>query len=167
MMTIDGRQFASAGATTGDVGSWLKHFGAYTGINMDGGGSTTMAWWNPNNAGSDKSELLNYPVGTGWGFRRERTVGSNFGVYYSTGPSQPGDFDGDGNVTGLDLIEWQLGGSPNPLSAADLDDWRAQFGTTTAAATAIAVPEPTAGLLLVQVMAAMFLGRRWAARASL
>ena len=46
-LTIDGRQFFSEGATTSEVGTWLKHFGAHTGINMDGGGSTTMAWWDP------------------------------------------------------------------------------------------------------------------------
>ena len=61
-MTIDGRQLASDGATTSEVGAWLKHFGAHTGINMDGGGSTTMAWWNPDGSGTNKSELLNFPV---------------------------------------------------------------------------------------------------------
>ena len=36
-VAIDGRQPASVGATTEELGSWLKYFGAYTGINMDGG----------------------------------------------------------------------------------------------------------------------------------
>ncbi|MAE66900.1 MAG: hypothetical protein CMJ18_21795 [Phycisphaeraceae bacterium] len=86
-MTIDGRQLASEGATTNEVGSWLKHFGAHTGINMDGGGSTTMAWWNPDRSGSNKSELLNFPVGTACCLPLERTVGNNIGVYYVPEPS--------------------------------------------------------------------------------
>jgi hypothetical protein len=84
-MTIDGRQPASEGATTMELGSWLKHFGACHGINMDGGGSTTMAWWNPAIPGSDKCELLNVPVGNGRSSPDgcgERCVGNNLGVYY-------------------------------------------------------------------------------------
>ena len=88
-MTIDGRRAASAGATTEEVGHWLKHFGSYTGINMDGGGSTTMAWWNPSKSGTDKSELLNSPVGTGaktnWR-TTERCNGNSIGVYYTVAP---------------------------------------------------------------------------------
>ena len=83
-MTIDGRQPDSEGATTEEVGSWLKYFGAYTGINMDGGGSTTMAWWDPRASGSDKCMLLNNPRGSG-GYSAsasERCVGNNIGVYY-------------------------------------------------------------------------------------
>ena len=80
-MTIDGRQFASEGATTSDVGAWLLHFGAYTGANMDGGGSTTMAWWDPDAAGADKSVLLNHPRGGGF-FDSERHNGNNLGVYF-------------------------------------------------------------------------------------
>ena len=88
-MTIDGRQPDSEGATTEEVGSWLKYFGAYTGINMDGGGSTTMAWWNPDNADPDKCKLLNNPRGSGrWNIlMTERCVGNNIGVYYVAEPS--------------------------------------------------------------------------------
>jgi len=92
MMTFDGRQPASAGATTQAVGTWLKHFGAHTGINMDGGGSTTMAWWDPAASGEDKCRLLNSPVGNGASNDREnvrapfqsteRANGSNLGVYF-------------------------------------------------------------------------------------
>ncbi len=81
-MTIDGRQPDSEGATTEEVGSWLKYFGAYTGINMDGGGSTTMAWWDPNASGSDKCKLLNSPRGGCGIFTTERCVGNNIGLYY-------------------------------------------------------------------------------------
>ena len=32
---------------------------------MDGGRSSTLAWWNPEIDGNDKTELINRPVGTG------------------------------------------------------------------------------------------------------
>jgi hypothetical protein len=86
-MTIDGRQPGSDGATTGELGSLLAGAGAADGINMDGGGSTTLAWWNPTTRGA---ELLNRPVGDGAAWPKaadpatfrptERTNGSNFGV---------------------------------------------------------------------------------------
>ncbi len=55
------------------------------------------------------------------------------------------DFDGDLDVDGADFLKWQreLG------DAANLADWEADFGTTTAVAATVAVPEPAAGLLLV------------------
>lgn len=93
LMAIDGRQPESAGATTEELGTLLSQVGAADGINMDGGGSTTLAWWNP---ATDAVELLNQPVGDGaaWPaaadpstFRpTERTNGNNFGV--SLAPSR-------------------------------------------------------------------------------
>jgi len=93
-LTIDGRRRASEGATTEEVGQWLRFFGAQTGINMDGGGSTTLVRWKPGATGTGQTELLNNPVGTGvnWlelspqfeaGFYtpRERCNGNNLGVY--------------------------------------------------------------------------------------
>jgi len=90
-LTIDGRQPSSIGATVQDVGDLLKKFGAYTGINMDGGGSTTMAWWDTNVEGEDKCQLLNTPVGDGDSYDStgvapfaptERATGNNLGVYF-------------------------------------------------------------------------------------
>lgn len=86
---IDGRQPSSVGATTQELGQWLRHFGASRGINMDGGGSTTFAWWNPAAKESDKCQLLNQPVGSGsrldllplGSFQpTERANGNNLGV---------------------------------------------------------------------------------------
>ena len=91
LLTIDGRQPSSVGATIQDVGRLLKQFGAYTRINMDGGGSTTMAWWDPNAEGEDKCRLLNTPVGNGVFYDprkaapfapMERATGNNLGVYF-------------------------------------------------------------------------------------
>ena len=72
LLVIDGRMEASLGASVHEVGLWLRHYGTYTGINMDGGGSSTMARWNPT---TKKVEVLNRPG------RKERKVGSNLAVY--------------------------------------------------------------------------------------
>ena len=79
----------SLGATTQELGQWLRHFGAYRGINMDGGGSTTLAWWDPSSEDADKCKLLNRPVGNGVKAEQlpaelfaptERANGNNLGV---------------------------------------------------------------------------------------
>lgn len=85
-MTIDGRQEKSTGATEQEIGTWLKYFGAYNGINLDGGGSTNMAWWDPDKKGKDKAVLLNLALGTSKPTENgstERTVGNNIGVYFT------------------------------------------------------------------------------------
>ena len=44
LVVVDGRRANySAGATTGQLGDILKAFGAFTGFNFDGGGSSTIA----------------------------------------------------------------------------------------------------------------------------
>jgi T5SS/PEP-CTERM-associated repeat protein len=74
-------------------------------------------------------------------------------------PITPGDFDFDGDVDGRDFLVWQRGGSPTPLSAADLADWRTNFevGSSTAA---IAAPEPNSASGCVIVMWACVNARR-------
>ena len=51
-----------------------------------------------------------------------------------------GDFNYDGTVDGSDFLVWQRGGSPLPLSSADLNEWKAAMGATAQAANV--VPEP-------------------------
>ncbi|MCC6491859.1 MAG: hypothetical protein IT424_02440 [Pirellulales bacterium] len=45
---------------------------------------------------------------------------------------EQGNFEMDalpaGDVDGIDFLIWQRGGSPTPLSADDLDDWKGNFG---------------------------------------
>jgi len=53
----------------------------------------------------------------------------------------PGDFDVDGDVDGRDLLIWQRGESPVPLSADDFALWQGNFGAPFAAGAAN-VPEP-------------------------
>lgn len=64
-------------------------------------------------------------------------------------PGLLGDFDLDADVDGDDFLLWQLGGSPNPLTASDLADWEMNFGMASPglAAGASNVPEPTAIIL--------------------
>ena len=59
-----------------------------------------------------------------------------------------GDFDSNGDVDGADFLLWQRGGSPSPLSPADLADWEANYATTLAVSSATAVPEPSSTILL-------------------
>lgn len=76
-LVIDGRQKGySDGATTAEVGAWLKALGCAEGINLDGGGTTTLVVEGPD--GSPK--VLNRPIhankaGT------ERVSASHLGLY--------------------------------------------------------------------------------------
>ena len=77
MMTIDGRQTGwSDGSDFYNVGEWLKRFGAYDGICIDGGGSTTLVMANC----EGKAVRLNRSSFV-FQYGRERNVGHNFGVY--------------------------------------------------------------------------------------
>jgi|YelNatPaOPRAMG01_1025707.scaffolds.fasta_scaffold08698_7 hypothetical protein len=77
LLTIDGRQPGwSSGADYYDTGEWLKRFGASDGINVDGGGSTTMVMADC----LGKSIRLNRSSFVA-AYGRERIVGHNFGVY--------------------------------------------------------------------------------------
>jgi hypothetical protein len=62
--------------------------------------------------------------------------------FYEAPAGLPGDFDGDGDVDGLDLLAWQR----NP-AVGNLADWKNNYGTGSLAA--VAVPEPSAVLLAV------------------
>ncbi len=99
--------------------------------------------------------------------------GATFGDYFSTTGSLGsdnytltslisggGDFDGNGVVDGRDFLVWQRGGSPNPVSAADLADWRANYGAGAAVGAAGAVPEPTALALVLTAVGGLSGGRR-------
>lgn len=81
-LAIDGRQSASEGATTMEVGEWLLYYGAYNGLNMDGGGSTTLVLWNEDSP-CGGARLVNTPVGCG-DLNTERSIGGNLGVYYTS-----------------------------------------------------------------------------------
>lgn len=80
LMTIDGRQLGiSEGATLYQTAEWLQRFGSYQGLNLDGGGSTTMV----REGLLGMPQLLNVPSSTGG---MERFNGNNFGVFAETIP---------------------------------------------------------------------------------
>lgn len=90
MLVIDGRRPGhSLGATDRESGQWLRYFGAWNGINLDGGGSSTMAWWNP---AENRAEIFNIPTVPFLGFpvTFERHVGNNIGVYFREEPEADG-----------------------------------------------------------------------------
>jgi hypothetical protein len=76
-----------------------------------------------------------------------------------------GDFDLDGDVDGVDLLMWQRGESPNPLSTADLAEWEANYGTLSSSLTTkmTVVPEPTSLILLLSSLVTAYLGSRMTA----
>ena len=77
MITIDGRQPGySEGATFRETAEWLIRFGAYNGLNLDGGGSTHM--WISNGDGG--ATVLNSPS-------ENRAVGSHLGVFAAALPT--------------------------------------------------------------------------------
>ncbi len=76
LLVIDGRQPGySLGATTAEVGQWLAALGAYDGINLDGGGTTTLVIEH-----DGRPKVINRPIhgnkpGT------ERVAASHLGVF--------------------------------------------------------------------------------------
>jgi len=65
----------------------------------------------------------------------------------------PGDFDLDGDVDGIDFLKWQRGESTTPFSASDLADWETNYGTNPLVASIATVPETaTFGLALLSVL---------------
>jgi hypothetical protein len=73
LMTIDGRQTDySEGATTAETAQWLARFGAWNGLNLDGGGSTALVMEGPDGA----PLLLNSPC-----TKYERWVANHLGVF--------------------------------------------------------------------------------------
>ena len=74
-------------------------------------------------------------------------------------PELTADFDLDGDVDGADFLNWQQG-LGTTRTAADLVNWRAQFGQPGATAAAAAVPEPGSLALLATGAAGVGLYRR-------
>lgn len=84
-------------------------------------------------------------------------------------PYIPGDFNGDGDVDGDDLSQWEEDYGMNGGSDADGDGdsdgddflvWQGNFGTGVLSA-ATAVPEPDAGMLAMMGLLLAVRRRRW------
>lgn len=83
--------------------------------------------------------------------------------FAQTGPTTiAGDFNNDKSVDGADFLRWQRGQSPTPLSQADLNVWRSNFGQSLLSLPTISsIPEPsTLALLSLGAMAVRLNVRR-------
>ena len=97
--------------------------------------SATQPNWVPNDAGLvDHLFLL---------FGLVESLDANFFADRVIPAPVDGDFDFDGDVDGQDLLAWQRGKSPEPLSVADLTLWKTYFDGSSLAAASAAVPEPS------------------------
>jgi len=111
VMTIDGRQSFSGGALDYETAEFLLLFGAWSGMNMDGGGSTTMV--KQGEFGDPEDINVN---SFQWAVGRpgsQRSIGCNFGVR-STGPAS----------SILDLVV-------TPGSTTAILTWRTEVASTT------------------------------------
>lgn len=76
LMVIDGRQPGySEGATTAQVGAWLKALGSWDGINLDGGGTSTLVLEDRHRT----PRIMNLPIHDGMP-GRQRVAGSHLGL---------------------------------------------------------------------------------------
>ena len=91
-----------------------------------------------------------------WGYVNDNNAGLVVeNIVINGADTLPGDFDMDNDVDGVDLLEWQLGQSPIPLSQIDLNDWTNNYGTVLSVS---AVPEPS--VLVLVLTAALGLASR-------
>ena len=80
IITIDGLQRDwSIGATIPEIAHFLRDAGSFDALNMDGGGSTTLCYWD---AEQQQIVRANRPNAKGV----ERLVGSNLGIYLAAPP---------------------------------------------------------------------------------
>lgn len=80
LMVIDGRTTVSVGCTQEQTGAFLAMFGAYQGLNLDGGGSTALV----NSIAPGVVGTLNSPSGGS-----QRLDGNNLAVFADALPSLP------------------------------------------------------------------------------
>jgi hypothetical protein len=100
----------------------------------------------------------NDPTGHIFAMAYEDTPGA--GIEAGAGiPALTADFDLDGDVDGADFLNWQQG-LGTTRTAADLANWRAQFGQGGATGAASATPEPGSLALLATGAAGVGLYRR-------
>lgn len=150
--------FPSAGTDFAQVlstGFDLTDFGLASGATIDAIIASNLL---PADRVDDAIGQGNVIVGGGSGFSPLTGPQGNGGTYNSNGfdpdltyigvivdfsTNDPGDFNADGDVDGLDFLAWQRGESPKPLNAADLSEWQSNYGVASLATAATGIPEPT------------------------
>ena len=76
--------------------------------------------------------------------------GTDFTQVSTIGGWLDGDFDGDNDVDGFDLLKWQRGETFEPLSTTDFNLWESNFGVNLGplqGSVVANVPEPTTVVL--------------------
>ncbi|ASN06257.1 phosphodiester glycosidase family protein [Virgibacillus necropolis] len=91
LVAIDGRQLDSRGMTYKELAEFMKEHGAYSALNIDGGGSTTMV---ARKAGKEDAEVVNAPSDG-----EERKVPNGIGIFAEAGS---GDLTGFSVETPID-----------------------------------------------------------------
>jgi Phosphodiester glycosidase len=149
LMTIDGRRTGfSEGVTLVELAGHLAEYGATNAINLDGGGSTTMAA----NFYDDSASAVVVNVVSG---SAERSVGNNLGLFALPN----GDYNKNGTVDSGDYLVWRksIGGS------YAYNAWRKRYGSTagngSGANESAAIPEPTSWILIAAASWALVLLR--------
>jgi len=87
LVAVDGREYHNAGMTLRELGNLMLALGARDAINLDGGGSTTLVYADPDSAG--RLRIANHPSDK----NGERTVGDALAIVHGCDRSRP--------VTGL------------------------------------------------------------------
>ena len=107
IIVVDGRQTGfSEGVTLQEMSGYLIEFGAYAGVNNDGGGSSTMVFKE-----STQTEIINYPSDAGG----ERIVANHLGIYAVPSAASLAQAQGDPEeqVPASNIL-WQ--NYPNPFN---------------------------------------------------
>lgn len=91
-VSSEGRTSRSVGAHLSTMGYFLQNLGADTGLNLDGGGSTTMVL---KHLGEDSRSTVIYPEGRNY----QRAVVNGIGIYNNTPEDVVHDFTVDGPDT--------------------------------------------------------------------
>lgn len=79
LVTVDGRESANAGMTLRELAQTMLGLGARDTINLDGGGSTTLVYADPDSSG--RLRIANHPSDPGG----ERTVGDALAIVHACG----------------------------------------------------------------------------------
>ena len=96
IIVIDGRQpELSKGVTLPEMSEYLIEFGVYTGLNHDGGGSSTLVF-----DSSESPTIINHPSDK----NGERIVSNHLGIFSIPMLAFFGDINNDGDVTAHDAF---------------------------------------------------------------